>query len=154
VNGWELAKAGEVIKKLYERTLMPKVDYRLRFVLLAVTLFTLVGCGGPYDEPTIDEFNGRLTHLGKPISFSPDEKVILRLVFHKNGERFGIPIKPDGTFDIGWMPIGEYSAILERSSAGGSGRTAGKDTFNIAEGLTIAEGQSKYDIELGDDFQP
>jgi hypothetical protein len=133
--------------------LIRMANSRISLSALAVS-FALVGCGGPYSEPTIDEFDGRLTHKGQPVSFTDDEKVVLRLVFHKNGERFGIPVKPDGTFDIGWMPIGEYSAILERSSStpGAPRGNTGKQTFNIEKGLTIAEGQTKYDVELGDDF--
>jgi hypothetical protein len=134
--------------------LMRMVHSYIFFSVLALSV-VLVGCGGPYSEPTIDEFDGRLTHRGQPVSFAADEKVVLRLVFHKNGERFGIPIKPDGTFDIGWMPIGEYSAILERSSSapGAPRGSTGKQTFNIEKGMTIAEGQTKYDIELGDEFK-
>jgi hypothetical protein len=134
--------------------LMRMVNFQISLFVLALSI-ALVGCGGPYSEPTIDEFDGRLTHKGQPVSFAADEKVVLRLVFHKNGERFGIPIKSDGTFDIGWMPIGEYSAILERSSsaAGSSRGSTGKQMFNIEKGLTITEGQTKYDVELGDDFQ-
>ena len=137
--------------------LMRSVSFHIPLSVLALSIASvaLVGCSGPYSEPTIDQFDGRLTHKGQPVSFAADKKVVLRLVFHKNGERFGIPIKPDGTFDIGWMPIGKYSAILERSSSvpGAPRGSIGKQTFNIEKGLTIAEGQTKYEIELGDDFE-
>lgn len=117
-------------------------------------LVSLAGCGGPYKEPTIDEFDGKLIRNGQPISFEATEKPVLRLVFHKNGERFGVPIQSDGTFDIGWMPIGQYSAMLERR-ASGSGRTsAGLRTYNLPDGLTISDGQQRYVIELGDKFDP
>jgi hypothetical protein len=113
----------------------------------------LAGCGGPYKEPTIDDFNGKLLHKGEPVSFPANEKVVLRMVLHKNGERFGIPISQDGTFDIGWMPIGSYSAILERSSNSPSGaRTSGMQTYNIPQELKIEEGQTQHVIELGDEY--
>jgi hypothetical protein len=127
-----------------------------RLLLFVFVVSSLAGCGGRYSEPTIDDFNGKLTHKGQPIRFSPNEKVVLRLVLHKNGERFGIPISSDGTFDIGWMPIGEYSAVLERtatSSEAGT-RSAGKQTFNVPQNMTITEGQTQYALELGEEFKP
>ena len=64
----------------------------------------------------MDAFNGKLTHDGKPVSFPAGEDVSLK-VFHEKGTSFGIPIKEDGTFKIGWMPIGKYSGMLNRSTA-------------------------------------
>ena len=114
----------------------------------------LAGCSGPYKEPTIDQFHGKLTKGGQPVSFPAGEKTVLQLVFHKNGERFGIPIAADGTFKIGWMPIGKYSATLERPGAAGAGRgSAPARRFELADGLTIAEGQTDYVLELGEEFK-
>lgn len=128
------------------------MDVRTWTLTLALVVsIAIAGCGGPYKEPTIEKFDGQLTHEGQPISFADGEKVLLRLTLHKNGERFGVPISPAGTFDIGWMPIGEYSATLER---GGSASGFGVDLYNIDEGLTIAEGQTKYTVELGEKFKP
>lgn len=125
---------------------------------LPVLILAIVsaGCGSVYDEPTIDDFNGRLTHKGQAVSFPADEKVVLRLTFHKKAERFGIPISPDGTFDITWMPIGKYSATLERSGTSGpgdAGRGASKQIYNVPDGLTIEEGQTEYVVELGEGFR-
>jgi hypothetical protein len=132
-----------------------EMNYLSKLYISILIALLLIGCGGPYKEPTIDEFDGKLTHKGQPVKFSSDDKVVLRLVFHKNGERFGIPINPDGTFDIGWMPIGDYSAILERSSTKQAGVRSGEvESFNIENGLTIAEGETQYAVELGDDFRP
>lgn len=126
---------------------------QLAFVM--IMLSTVSGCNfGPHEDPTIDEFNGQLMHKGAPVKFDPGEKVILRLAYHKRGERFGVPITPDGTFNIGWMPIGEYSADLERSGGKDGPRTAFKRIHHVPDGLTIAEGQTKYEIELGEGFKP
>jgi hypothetical protein len=131
------------------------MNYLSKLCILILIPPWTIGCGGPYKEPTIDKFDGKITHKGQPVTFSSDDKVVLRLVFHKNGERFGIPINPDGTFDIGWMPIGNYSAILERSSNKQAGVRSGVvESFNIEKGLTIAEGKTQYAVELGDDFRP
>jgi hypothetical protein len=118
-------------------------------------LLAAVGCSEPYKEPTIDNFDGRLVRKGEPASFPEGEEVRLQLVFHKNGERFGVPIKPDGTFDIGWMPIGSYSATLERRGGGSSGaRSAPERRHEVKGGFTVVEGQTEYEIELGDDYTP
>lgn len=110
------------------------------------------GCSEPYKEPTIKEFNGRLTHSGESVSFPEDEKVVLRLVFHKNGEHFGIPIRADGTFKIGWMPIGEFSGELERTGKKRSSQGLPVSKHQLPAGLEIAAGQTEYVIDLGDDF--
>src|SRR5579883_2486168 len=79
--------------------------------------FIVAGCGPkkPFDGPTVDAFVGRLTHDGKPVTFSEGQSVTLE-VYHETGRKFGIPIHPDGSFTIGWMPIGKYSAILMREN--------------------------------------
>jgi hypothetical protein len=126
----------------------------VRRVFLGV-LLTACGCGGPYKEPTIDNFDGRLVHKEEPVSFPEGEEVRLQLAFHKNGERFGVPIKPDGSFDIGWMPIGSYSATLERRGGELDGaRSAPARRHEIKGGFTVVEGQTEYEIELGDDYKP
>ncbi len=87
--------------------------------------FDCIGFGGLRADkeiapgPTVDAFNGRLVHDGKPVSFSDKEKVELKLVTEK-AESFGVPIKPDGTFQIGWMPIGKYSATLQHCDVAGA----------------------------------
>jgi hypothetical protein len=129
----------------------------LLFVLICSFSY-LVGCSsGPDYGPTVDEFNGQLTHKGEPVSFGADDKVILQLVFAEKGERFGIPIQPDGSFKIGWMPIGKYTAILERTKAAGGkkkGPSTTQERYQVPDGLTISEGQTKYTIELGEGWKP
>jgi hypothetical protein len=126
---------------------------RFIFLVGVGVLLAATGCGGPYKEPTIDNFDGRLVHKGEAVSFPEGEEVRLQLVFHKNGERFGVPIKPDGTFDIGWMPIGSYSATLERRGGKSNGaRSAPERRHEVKGGFTVVEGQTEYEIELGDDY--
>jgi hypothetical protein len=63
-----------------------------------------------------------------------------------------IPIQRDGSFKIGWMPIGKYSATLLRSNK--EGRGPPEKRHNIPGGLMIEDGKTEYTIELGKGFQP
>jgi hypothetical protein len=120
---------------------------------LVAAVIALAGCSSkPFDGPTVDKFNGRLVHDGKPVTFPAEETVQLKL-FHEKAESFIIPIKPDGSFDIGWMPIGKYSATLTRAAAGASAK-GGPRMNAVPGGLTIADGQTEYEIELGKDWKP
>ena len=77
------------------------------FILVLSVSAVAYGCARkPFNGPTVDAFDGRLTRKGEPVSFSEEEKPILQ-VFHEKGTSFDISIKPDGTFQIGWMPIGK-----------------------------------------------
>jgi len=119
----------------------------------AVVGLALVGCGSskPYDGPTVDAFNGRLTHNGKPVSFPQGDRVILQVILHENGRSFGVPIQPDGSFKIGWMPIGKYSAMLIR---GPKGERGGENRYNVPGGFTIEDGKTEYTVELGKGWKP
>jgi len=124
-----------------------------RFLLLTIALAAVTtGCGPrkPFDGPTVDAFNGRLIHDGKPVSFPAEETVQLKL-FHEKGESFGIPIEPDGSFKIGWMPIGKYSANLVRMRAGPGGPPK---NYTVPGGLTIEDGKTEYVVELGKAWRP
>lgn len=133
------------------------------FVLYWVTAFGLgVGGCGPgrtgaddYDA-TIDTFLGQIVQNGKPVTFEPGEKVVLQLVFHDRGERFGIPVQPDGSFKIGWMPVGAYTAVLERTAAPKDGRrgSGAPSTYTVPGGLIISDQKTKYEVELGKDWKP
>ena len=125
--------------------------YACGIALWLVVLCALIGCRRKeFDGPTVDAFNGRITQAGKPVSFPADEKVLLEL-FHEKAQSFKIPIKSDGSFDIGWMPIGKYSATLIREKTGVRG---GPKRHAIPGGLTIEDGQTQYTIELGKDWKP
>ncbi len=127
---------------------------RLRYLLPAFFALLVVGCGGDpsknaLDGPTVDNFDGQLVQNGKPIALKSGQKAILRLVFQKNGESFGIPINENGSFDIGKMPIGNYSARLEIK--GGDKR--GQSITNVPD-LVIEDGKTQYQVELGKDWKP
>lgn len=105
------------------------------------------------DGPTVDAFNGRLTHNGQPVTFPDRDNVQLRVILHQNGRKFAIPIQSDGTFKIGWMPIGKYSAMLTyRNKSGGA--KSGPKTYNVPDGFTIEEGKTEYNVELGPNWKP
>ena len=127
-------------------------------IALLCLICLIAGCGGGSDYgPTIDEFHGKLTAKGQPVSFPEDERVLLQLFFVEKGENFGIPIQPDGTFDIGWMPIGKYTAVLERRKAisgDPKGPLGMPKNYPIAQGLTIVDGQTEYTVELGARWKP
>jgi hypothetical protein len=110
-----------------------------------------VGCKAKreFDGPTVDAFNGRLVHNGNPVSFPADERVLLEL-FHEKAQSFKIPIQSDGTFKIGWMPIGKYSATVIREKPGQKGAPA---RHAIPGGFAIEDGKTEYQIELGKGFK-
>src|SRR5262245_1067937 len=120
---------------------------------LAAVLAAAAGCErrSTYDGPKVDQFQGKLVQAGKPVSFPADEKVQLKL-FHEKGQSFNIPINLDGTFSIGWMPIGKYSATLIREKEGQGKGSASQ--YGVPDGLTISDGQTAYTIELGKGWKP
>jgi hypothetical protein len=128
---------------------------RLLNRLLAATVvgLALVGCHSnkSYDGPTVDAFNGQLTQGGKPVSFPPGEQVVLKVILQEKGRQFGIPIQSDGTFRIGWMPIGTYSAMLQRPPAGTRG---GSKVHVVPKAFSIVNGQTQYSIDLGKAYSP
>ena len=129
-----------------------------RYLLVISCIPLSAGCTkvAKFDGPTVDAFQGQLVSDGKPISFYDDEEVVKIFLVHKgSGERFRIPIKPDGTFDIGWMPIGDFNSRLERKKKGGletRGMEFEPEFSPIPGGLTIEEGKTEYVIEVGADF--
>ena len=132
------------------------------FLFAAILASTLVGCeddGVTQDDyaSTVDTFTGRLVQDGNPVDFSGDKRVVLQLIWREKAEQFGIPIKPDGTFQIGFMPLGTYSAILDRqpaSTASERGRSSTIPPYTIPDGLTIEQGKTDYTIELGKNWKP
>src|SRR5205085_867457 len=98
----------------------------------------VVGCSHkPFPGKTVDKFVGKVTHNGNPVNFPADQEAQIT-VYHESGKQFSIPIKEDGTFDIGWMPVGKYAAMLvRRQSAGNKG--PGISRYNVPDGLTIED---------------
>ena len=126
-----------------------------RLVLTFCLGLAVFGCGkdrGGFEGPTVDAFHGKVTHNGNPVKFAEGDDVQLT-VFHTSGRQFGIPLSTDGTFEIGWMPIGKYAMMLEREPKNpGKGPT--KLRYSVPGNLIIEEGKKDYVIELGKDFKP
>jgi hypothetical protein len=121
--------------------------------VILLLLLGLSGCGPKksFDGPTVDAFVGQLTHDGKPVTFPEGGEVILE-VYHETGVKYGIPIAADGSFKIGWMPIGKYSATLLRSNKEERGRPTKR--YNVPGGFTVEDGKTQYAIELGKGWKP
>ncbi len=123
-------------------------------VLIVGLVWATIGCGryGPkpfYEGPKTDSFSGQVVHEGKPVTFSGDNEAII-VFYSADGVQFGVPIKADGTFSIGWMPVGKQHLVLERAS-GGSGTTS---KYGIPGEFTIEAGKSSgYVVELGKGFK-
>jgi hypothetical protein len=130
--------------------------------LVGVVLMAALGCspGKTFNGPTVDAFTGKLVADGQPVSFPPGEKTILRLYHQPTAKSWGIPIQSDGTFKIGWMPIGPYTAMLERPSAAGGhagpGRQGGgrMNRHLLPDTFSIVEGKTEYTIDLGKGYKP
>ena len=126
----------------------------IRVAAVALAAALVAGCAGGtknFDGPTVDAFNGKVVAGGQPVKFPAGEEVLLEL-FHQKGESFKIPISTEGTFNIGWMPVGKYSATLLREQKRAKATVPGR--HSVPGGLTVAEGQTSYTIDLGKDFKP
>jgi hypothetical protein len=131
---------------------------------LATFGFLVVGCTprATFEGPKVNSFTGRLVHNGQPVSFPAGDKVELNLIFHEKGRPFNVPIQPDGTFKIGWMPIGTYSASLLREMTVDVGvpqvghvrrRNQQGGGYPLPD-LVIEDGKTDYTIELGPNWKP
>jgi hypothetical protein len=120
--------------------------------LAAVLFAAALGCErrSTYDGPTIDKFGGKVVADGKSVQFPENETVQLKL-FHEKGQSFNVPIGQDGTFSIGWMPTGKYSATLLRAKPTQKGAPS---QYGVPGGMTIADGQTEYTVELGKNWKP
>ena len=126
-----------------------------RLVLTFCLGLPVFGCTdkkGGYEGPTVDAFHGKVTHNGNPVKFAENEAQLA--LYHEKGQQFGIPLKADGTFEIGWMPIGKYAVMLERMAQTPMKKGPPKTMYNVPDGLTIEEGKKDYVIELGKGFKP
>jgi hypothetical protein len=128
------------------------------FILMAGLVWTAAGCSyGPkpyYDGPKVGSFSGQVVQNGQPVTFPEDEEVLVYCTGIEGqaiGKNFGVPIKPDGTFSMGWMPLGKMSTRLERSPKDPAKTKPGPpNRYSIPGGLTIEQGKtSGYVIELG-----
>jgi hypothetical protein len=123
-------------------------------LLLSGVLLPLLGCDPPklkeYDGPVVDKFVGKVLHEGKPVKFSDDELVSVQLMTVKTRRVWGIPIKSDGTFDLGWMPIGKFVAVLERRE---KTNPRNNNKYLVDQNFAIEEGKTEYVFELGKDWK-
>ena len=125
-----------------------------RLVLTFCLGLPVFGCTdkkGGYEGPTVDAFHGKVTHNGNPVKFAESEAQLA--LYHEKGQQFGIPLKADGTFEIGWMPTGKYSMMLERLVETPK-KGAMKTRYSVPDGLTIEDGKKDYVIELGKGWKP
>ena len=117
-------------------------------------LAQLVGCDPPkvkeYDGPIIDKFVGSVVHDGKPVKFTDDEIVSVQLLASTPRRLWTIPVKSDGTFEITWMPIGKFFAILERKD---KSNPMSRNKFSISDDFRIEDGKTEYVIELGPNWK-
>ena len=120
---------------------------------LGLAVFGCTNNKGGYEGPTVDAFHGKVTHNGNPVQFAENEEAQLTL-YHETGKPYGIPLKADGTFEIGWMPTGKYMVLLERKAQASAKRGPSKTRYNVPDSLTIEAGKKDYVIELGKDFKP
>jgi len=120
--------------------------------MLGVAFVAAAGCGQKktFDGPTVDAFNGKVLADGKPLTLPPGEKVGLRLMHQGTGTSWGIPLQPDGTFNIGYMPIGKYTVMVTRPPTGARG---GQRVHVVPTQFEIVEGQTTYTIDLGKGFK-
>lgn len=123
----------------------------LKWILPAIASSMLVsaGCSSKpdgFDGPTVDAFTGRVVRDGQPINLPGTDSAQLKLIHNPTGQSFGIPLQPDGSFTIGWMPIGKYSAMLERKPKDAKG---GPQVYNVPGGFEIEAGKTEYSVELG-----
>jgi hypothetical protein len=111
-----------------------------------------------YNGPTVPAFSGQVVQDGKPVTFPEYEEVRIRCTLTEGegiGKSFGVPIKPDGTFSIGWMPMGKMALRLDRALKSHVKAMGPPQRYVIPDGLTIEEGKTTgYTIELGKEWHP
>jgi len=128
---------------------------KIALAIILATPLSFVGCGsGPVRHKEITEaFVGAVVQDGKPITLPDGAR--MDLVHDDTYSRFGIPLKPDGSFEIGWMPTGKYSAELvwlKGATTGSNG--ASLERYNVPNGLTIEKDRTEYTLELGQKWEP
>ena len=130
----------------------------LGLVLMAGLAWTAVGCRyGPkpyYEGPKVAAFSGQVVQDGKPVTFPEDEEVIVKFTVIEGesmGKTFGVPINPDGTFSIGWMPIGKMTMRLERAPKDPAKMKGGAPSrYGVPGTLSTEAGKTTgYTVELG-----
>jgi hypothetical protein len=133
--------------------------------VLAVAVFglTCAGCTprATFDGPKVNAFTGQVVQNGQPISFAPDSHATLEVIQTEKAYRFNIPLAENGTFKIGWMPIGKYEVFLNKDMETDTGQGTRRKRpmiigagYHLPEPLMIEDGKTEYTIELGKDYKP
>jgi hypothetical protein len=124
-----------------------------RIAAVGLALAAALGCnaGKTFSGPTVDAFTGKVVADGKPVSFPPAEVVLLQMTHQATAKLWGIPLQADGTFKIGWMPIGTYTCVLERPP---KSHRSGPNRYNLPGPFEIVAGQTEYTIDLGKGYKP
>lgn len=120
---------------------------RVRFcaLLMAMIAASVFGCNSrEYSGPTVEKFTGTITANGKQITVKPGEHLTIQMR-HESGQTFGIPIKEDGTFEIGWMPLGHYDLITEKYK---DGQRGGPSKVGVGP-FQVTNDRTEYTIDLG-----
>jgi len=139
---------------------MPRDISHLMRVKIALAFFgaillSFTGCGpGPVRPEEITEaFIGAVVQDGKPITLPDGAR--LDLIHDETYSKFGIPLKQDGSFEIGWMPTGKYSAeLLWLKGATKDNSSVSQGRYNVPNGLTIEKDKTQYEINLGKEWKP
>jgi hypothetical protein len=128
-----------------------KTYYSMRLIKVITTvLVTLlfVGCGptpADYGETT-EAFVGHIVQNGKPVTLP--EGARLDVTQNSTYHKFGIPLNSDGTFKIGWMPIGKYSVELIWIREAATGQSS-QQRYSVPNELVIEKETKPYEVELG-----
>jgi hypothetical protein len=124
---------------------------------LAALLAVSIVCAGCTQKPvgykeTTEAFVGSVLQDGKPISLPEGSR--MDLVHDETYSKFGIPLGQDGSFKIGWMPTGKYSAELVWLKGAASADGGSLERFNVPNGLTIEKDKTEYTMDLGKKWEP
>lgn len=123
--------------------------------LVLSLLLPTVGCQKEpvgYGETT-KSFIGAVVKEGNAITLPQDAR--LDLVHDETYSRFGIPLQQDGTFKIGWMPIGKYSGeLVWLKGAVGGDPNPSLEHFKVPNGLVIEKDKTEYTVDLGSKWEP
>jgi hypothetical protein len=126
----------------------------LGFVLLVSAMFIVTfGCGNKeFSGPKVDKFTGKVTAGGKQITIPADYEVTINLQMDGvPGKSFGIPVKPDGTWQITWMPTGAYIVTVEKTNL--KATKGAPDKRVVPEKFNVEAGKTEYSIDLGKNWK-
>ena len=97
-----------------------------RFVILALALAPLVGCGSKKDDKIL--VKGTITYKGQPVNGAG------LVLYPTTGNSVSIPVTQEGTFEATNIPEGDYTVVVQPAT-GNSGVPSmkGMDSAKAAE---------------------